>query len=141
MLKANTPWNEVNKSQTTMTIRNRGLRTDRHQDSKEDRTRWEPVQTDKALAEAMAAKAEICRETSIWIWRSEHYNAQGQLLHRLQRRTRARRNAEVHRKRIRRNAIAGLHPYGGNKRSRTITHARSVKLHKKSQERRGPDAR
>ena len=47
-----------------MTIRNRGLRTDRHQDSKEDRARWEPVLTDKALAEAMAAKAEIRRETS-----------------------------------------------------------------------------
>ena len=47
-----------------MTIRNRGLRTDRHQDSKEDRARWEPVLTDKALAEAMAAKAEIHRETS-----------------------------------------------------------------------------
>ena len=53
-----------------MTIRNRGLRTDRHQDSKEDRVskedraRWEPVLTDKALAEAMAAKAEIRRETS-----------------------------------------------------------------------------
>jgi hypothetical protein len=78
---------------------------------------------------------------AIWIWRSEHYNAQGQLLHRLQRRTRVRRNAEVHRKRIRRNAIAGPHPYGGNKRSRTITHARGVKLHKKSQERWGPDAR
>src|SRR5260370_32459194 len=57
-LKANTPWNE--ESQTTMTIRNRGLRTDRHQDSKEDRTRtrWEPVLTDKALA----AKAEIRRD-------------------------------------------------------------------------------
>ena len=61
-----------------MTIRNRGLRTDRHQDSKEDRARWEPVLTDKALAEAMAAKAEIHRETSHLIWRSEHYNAQGQ---------------------------------------------------------------
>jgi hypothetical protein len=47
-----------------MTIRNRGLRTDRHQDSKEDQARWEPVLTDKALAEAMAAKAEIRRETS-----------------------------------------------------------------------------
>ena len=28
-----------------MTIRNRGLRTDRHQDSKEDRARWESVLT------------------------------------------------------------------------------------------------
>src|SRR6266481_615078 len=54
----------LTNSQTTMTIRNRGLRTDRHQDSKEDRTRWEPVLTDKALAEAMAAKAEIRRETT-----------------------------------------------------------------------------
>ena len=51
----------LTNSQTTMTIRNRGLRTDRHQDSKEDRARWEPVLTDKALAEA---KAEIHRETS-----------------------------------------------------------------------------
>src|SRR5271166_1895301 len=42
---------------------------------------------------------------------------------------------ETHRKRIRRNAIAGPHPYGGNKRSRTIRRARGVKLHKKSQER------
>ena len=57
----------LTNSQTTMTIRNRGLRTDRHQDSKEDRVskedraRWEPVLTDKALAEA---KSEIHRETS-----------------------------------------------------------------------------
>ena len=51
----------LTNSQTTMTIRNRGLRADRHQDSKEDRTRWEPVLTDKALAEA---KAVIHRETS-----------------------------------------------------------------------------
>ena len=33
--------------------------------------------------------------------------------------------------------VAGPQPYGGNKRSRTIMHARGVKLHKKSQERWG----
>jgi hypothetical protein len=37
--------------------------------------------------------------------------------------------------------VAGPQPDGGNKRSRTIMHARGVKLHKKSQERWGPDAR
>jgi hypothetical protein len=37
--------------------------------------------------------------------------------------------------------VAGPQPYGGNKRSRTMMHARGVKLHKKSQERWGPDAR
>src|SRR5271166_5800056 len=50
-------------SQTTMTIRNRGLRTDRHQDSKEDRARWAPVLTDKALAEAVL---QLCRSGLIW---------------------------------------------------------------------------
>ena len=47
-----------------MTIRNRGLRTDRHQDSKEDRGRWEPVLTEMELVAEMAARMEIRKQTS-----------------------------------------------------------------------------
>jgi len=89
-----------------MTIRNRGLRTDRHQDSKEDRTRWEPVLTDKADPEP--------GETLRFIEKGFDVTP---------------------------SPVAGPQPYGGNKRSRTMMHARGVKLHKKSQERWGPDAR